>query len=154
MNNDLQFNDDKFDPLYDLQGAAPASGISVETLSQTKSLIQTGRLYFNSGRYDEAITHYNEALSIDPQEPGLYYHLAMAKFKSNRLNDAIVDFEKALESKPWNSLDIYNYTSFIYFKLGDYQKAKQAIKKILTVNHGMINDLLLNASQFFQLMES
>jgi tetratricopeptide (TPR) repeat protein len=154
MNNNLQINDDRFDPSYDLQGAAPATKTHLEFVNDAKSLIQTGRLYFNSGRYDEAITHYNEALAIDPKETSVYFYLGVAKFKANKLDEAIADFEKALEFKPWNSLDIYNYTSYIYFKLGIYDKAKQSIKKILTVNHGMINNLLLNATQFFQLMES
>lgn len=154
MNDNLQKNDDLFDPLFDLEGAASAAKKIDDSVSDAKTFVQTGRLYFNTGRYDEAIASFNYALLINPNEAGVHYHRGVAKYRAGRLEEAIVDFEIALESKPWNSLDIYNYTSFIYFKLGLYDKAKQAVKKILTVNHGMVNDLLLNATQFFQLMES
>lgn len=153
MNNNLYSRKDTFDPTFDLQGAAPSANPRMEE-DTAKTLLQNGRLYANSGRYDEAMASYQLAFDMNPQLPGIQFHMGVARFRMGQLAEAMVHFESELQHRPWNALDIYNYLSFIYFKQGDFPKAKATVGKIISVNPGMVNDLKLSATQFFQLMES
>ncbi len=51
----------------------------------------------NSSNYQEAITTYLAALSIDPHDPSIYYNLGTAYQASNDLNNAQVNYKKALD---------------------------------------------------------
>ena len=47
--------------------------------------------------YDNAISNYNKALAIDPQDEILYYNLARAYFEKGDFENAKKTLEKALE---------------------------------------------------------
>jgi superkiller protein 3 len=54
----------------------------------------------DSGRIDEAIAHYQEAVQEDPHFAEAYYLLGNDLFRRSRIDDAIAAYEGALQSRP------------------------------------------------------
>ncbi len=52
------------------------------------------------GLHAEALDHYNKAISIDPEDAGLYYNLARLHKETNEYIDALKAIKKALELNP------------------------------------------------------
>jgi len=82
----------------------------------------------------EVIKWETQILRFDDQQPITYYLLGLRYNSVNQYNNAIPEFEKALEiydkweSKPWW---VYNYTllGFAYHKTEQYKKEKELYKK-------------------------
>lgn len=52
------------------------------------------------GMYQEAISNYLKAISIDPEDEVLYYNLGRAYYEEGRFEDAMAQLKKALSLKP------------------------------------------------------
>jgi len=50
--------------------------------------------------YDTAIENYNKAISLDPEDPALYFNLARAYKEKGETTEATKNLKKALELKP------------------------------------------------------
>ena len=59
---------------------------------------------------DEAITHCQKALEIQPDYADAQINLGIALFKKGRVDEAIARFQKALEISPGNPNACYNLT--------------------------------------------
>lgn len=59
-------------------------------------LLELGQSYLLNKEYEHAIKKFNEALSINPYDPELYYNLGLAYEGANRLLEAISMYEKTL----------------------------------------------------------
>lgn len=62
--------------------------------------IVVGEALFRDGEYSEAFDVYSDAFKIYPHSPELYYNLGNALIKCNRINAAILNYQKALNEKP------------------------------------------------------
>lgn len=54
-------------------------------------------------KWKEAVTHYNEALIVNPNYVKAYYKRAMAQFELKDYENAMVDIKKAYGLDPNNS---------------------------------------------------
>lgn len=68
---------------------------------QAELMITSGSILYNSGRFDDAIERFEEALKIDYNDVMLrernYWYLGNAYFQVNKLDEAKVALEEALE---------------------------------------------------------
>merc|ERR1719502_1132852 len=73
-------------------------------LKELERIKKAGNDAFSSGRYDEAIERYTEAIAVDPDNVDLnltlYTNRATAKFKSGNFTGAMEDTNTALEIQP------------------------------------------------------
>ncbi|HXC61892.1 MAG TPA: tetratricopeptide repeat protein, partial [Nitrospiria bacterium] len=53
-----------------------------------KSYLQSGRKYFDSGKYEDAIILYKKAIQKDPKSGEAYYRMALAELKLGKIPDA------------------------------------------------------------------
>lgn len=53
-----------------------------------KSYLQSGKKYFDSGKYEDAIILYRKAIQKDPKSGEAYYRLALAELKLGKIPDA------------------------------------------------------------------
>lgn len=131
-----------------LLGYAPVLGqANKDSLTQNKVILNTKTsedlmkeaiVHFDGGRYAKSIEHLDEAIKINEYEQLtdiLYYYRAVAKTKSNLLNEAIADYSKAIEIKPLKSKYLY-HRALAYFQLGDYEKAKTDFQSTLSLDGG------------------
>ena len=64
------------------------------------ALFATGNDAYDEGRYEEAVTAYQQILSRGLFDPRVYYNLGNAYFKLGRLGPAILHYERALKLSP------------------------------------------------------
>lgn len=115
--------------------------------------VKLGKLYAKDSRFDEALESYNQAITMNPGEAGFYFYRGIALFHLGKVNEAMLDFEHALESDPWNKCDILNFTGCIKFQSGDKDCSIEDIEKVLSRNNGLLNDLKISNEEYEELME-
>ncbi|MCH2200082.1 MAG: hypothetical protein MK081_15005 [Flavobacteriales bacterium] len=115
-------------------------------------LVKLGRLYSKSARYDEALGFFDRAIEMEPKESTIHYYRGVVNFRLNKLECALRDFERSMKRNPWNTIDILNYTGCIRFRLGDIKGARKDISRVLNANHGLLNDLVMSADEYLELM--
>lgn len=118
---------DKNKPADPQGGASPAS---VSTRPSTETYINTGNKHLESGRYEEALSAFQNALSSDPQNFEVQLSLAVALEKLERPDEAIEEYEKAVAL---NSADFRPYLSLgeIYDRSNNEEKAMSAYGRFL-----------------------
>src|SRR5689334_6627659 len=63
---------------------------------------ESGRRYFEGGKYNEAVTQYKNAVKIDPGYPEAHYQLAQCYTKLGLWNQAHAELGRTLELAPRN----------------------------------------------------
>ena len=99
----------------------------VVLLSSCGSNVEKGRiaydkgvnLMYNSSRFAEAEEQFTLAIKYDKENYEAYYYRGCTKFNRSMYDEAIVDFEKALEVKP-NYADAEFNLGKIYFLKNDH----------------------------------
>jgi tetratricopeptide (TPR) repeat protein len=59
-----------------------------------------GDVLFHKGRINEAITHFQQTLQINPNYKGTHYNLATALMQKGRVDEAITQYREALQINP------------------------------------------------------
>lgn len=116
------------------------------------SLVKLGRLYASTGRYDEALRHFNEAILMKPNEHRFYFLKGVCLFHLSELRIALSNFKIALQADPLNKYEILNYTGTIKFKLGEYQGSLLDLEKAIGYYKGDISQLKVTAKEFMKLL--
>lgn len=85
--------------------------LSLTTFAQNEALFKQGNDLYNEGKYAESIDKYSAILKTQNHSGALYYNLANAHYKLNRIAPSIYFYEKALELDP-EDVDIKNNIAF------------------------------------------
>lgn len=80
-------------------------------MAQNNELFNQGNSLYNEGNYQEAIDTYERILNTKNHSAELYFNLANAYYKQNRIAPSVYYYEKALQLAP-NDEDIKNNMSF------------------------------------------
>ena len=99
-------------------------------LRKTQSTIYIKLTSFNSNYLTNAEDTVKLAIIISPNDPKLYYQLGLLEIKLNKLEDAILNFEKAVQIKP-NYRDARFVLGSLYKDIGETSKANENFKYIL-----------------------
>ncbi len=82
------------------------------------------------GEYEDALTHYNRALEINPVHPGALFHLAYDFDLSGEDEKALEYYEKCIEEVPVYTNAMINL-GIIYEDNDDYEKAISCYEAVL-----------------------
>ncbi|MCF6294410.1 MAG: tetratricopeptide repeat protein [Flavobacteriaceae bacterium] len=85
--------------------------ISTFTIAQNNELFAKGNSLYNDGKYQDAINIYERILDTKNHSAELYFNLANAYYKLNRIAPSVYYYEKALQLSP-NDKDIKNNLAF------------------------------------------
>ena len=85
--------------------------ISTLSFAQNEVLFDAGNKAYNEGNYQEAITSYERILADGIHSGELYFNLANAYYKLNRIAPSIYYYEKALQLMP-NDNEVKSNLSF------------------------------------------
>lgn len=101
-----------------------------------RSLVQKGNRQVGEKKYQSAVESYRKAQVARPKEPVIRYNLGTALHRLFEYRDAEKEFEQSLAVAKEPSLKaniLYNYGNTKY-RLGDFEKAIEAYKKVLEID--------------------
>ncbi|XP_049423026.1 protein O-mannosyl-transferase TMTC1 [Epinephelus fuscoguttatus] len=108
-------------------------------------LTPLGALYYNTGRYEEALQVYKEAVALQPDSTDIWLALAQVLAMAGRTKEA----EKMtldIISREGSCIECYRLLSAIYSKRGNYTEALDALDKALQQSP---SDMTVRAELYF-----
>ena len=84
-------------------------------------------------RYNEAITHYTEAIELNPEDVGAYNNRGIVYRNTGDFAAAIADFNKTIELNPEDGR-AYNNRGIVYRNTGDFAAAIADFNKAIELN--------------------
>ncbi len=97
--------------------------------------VEIGSALTMAGDYRGALSSYNKAIAISPQEGAPYLNMGIALTYLNMPREAIGYMERAVELDP-RIYKAYNSIAIRYVMLGEYDRALEYIEKGIAVNPG------------------
>jgi tetratricopeptide (TPR) repeat protein len=79
-------------------------------------------LYYNQGRYNEALAAYNLSLDFNADDPVALYNRGTTYYKLGDYEEALADYNRSLELRPDNAATFYSRGS-VYDELGRHEEA-------------------------------
>uniref|UniRef100_A0AAY4D765 dolichyl-phosphate-mannose--protein mannosyltransferase n=1 Tax=Denticeps clupeoides TaxID=299321 RepID=A0AAY4D765_9TELE len=104
-----------------------------------------GALYYNTGRYEEALQVYREAVVLQPDSTEIYLALAQVLAMSGHSKEA-EEMTTEIISKSSSCVECYRLLSAIYSKHGNHTQALDALDKALLQNP---SDAAVRAELYF-----
>jgi tetratricopeptide (TPR) repeat protein len=95
--------------------------------------IHRGDTYRDAKDYDKAISDYNEAIRLNPNDASAYYNRALAYYYKNDYDKAISDYSEAIRLNP-NSAQAYGDRGAAYRHKNDYDKAISDYNEAIRLN--------------------
>ena len=99
-----------------------------------------GNAYGDSGKYQEAIESYKQALRIDPDYADAHFNLGYTYRKLGKYQEAIESYKQALRIDPGYA-DAHFNLGYAYRKLGKYQEALEQYKFLKNLDSKLANEL-------------
>lgn len=91
-----------------------------------------GKILYNSGKFEEAMEHYNRAVELKPASTQPRFNLGLIYLKLGRVEEAAGQFRLALEADPDNAIAHVNLGSLLADQ-GDYDLAMEHYLKALKI---------------------
>jgi Tfp pilus assembly protein PilF len=92
-----------------------------------------GCTYFKSGKYEEAIKSFKQAIEIDPDFAEVHYNLGLAYFESGKYEEAIDAYKHAIRIDP-DAADAHYNLGTDYGKSGMYKEAIESFKQAVRID--------------------
>src|SRR2546427_2622597 len=92
-----------------------------------------GNALFHQGKYQEALSDYDKALSFNPTNIGAIYNKALTLDELGRISEAIASYEKVLDITP-NDTGALNNLGLDFDNLGNHIKAISYYDKVLAIS--------------------
>ncbi len=119
--------------------AAPARGstVSLQQLQHkvpapAQKAYQKGEQAASKGNLEEACTHFQEAVALDPEFADAYNDLGAARAGMNQLPEAAEQFQKAIDLVPEHPMALPNL-SIVLAKMKNYHEAGEVARRALKV---------------------
>jgi tetratricopeptide (TPR) repeat protein len=90
-------------------------------------------MYFDAGRFPEAIDFYQQALKIQPKDVNVSTDLGIAYYYSNDVDKALAQFDRSLAIDPAHAKTLLNIGIVRAFGKQDLKGAAEVWQKILEV---------------------
>jgi len=101
------------------------------------AFIDSGYEYSCKGDNDRAITDYNKAIKLDPNNPEVYYLRGIVYYERKDYDRAIKDYNKAIKINPKVAM-IYNNRGKAYEFKGDNKKAFEDYNKAIEIDSNYV----------------
>jgi tetratricopeptide (TPR) repeat protein len=127
------------------ESAAPAPAILDETKAQALERVaerdprnaaarsQLGDLYYDAGKYPEAIKWYQESLSLNPKDVNVSTDLGVSYYYNKETDRALEQLQHSLEIDPTHAKTLLNLGVVRAFGKRDLKGATEAWQKLVQV---------------------
>jgi tetratricopeptide (TPR) repeat protein len=92
-----------------------------------------GNDHSNSGKYEEAIESYKQAIKLNPDDAYAHTRLGVAYRKSGMYEDAIESYKQAIRINP-DDADAHQSLGYAYVLSGKYKDAIESYKQAIRIN--------------------
>lgn len=116
--------------------------------NDTTLLMNMAYLYLRRGEIEKAKEKLDDILTLDPRKVAAYHNRGVARLLSNRPNEAIRDFRKAI-SLDERSAQAYNALGLCYLLMNSYKKAIKNLQISLNIEETNIH-VLKNLAAAYQ----
>jgi import receptor subunit TOM70 len=135
--------------LVDIEKSYDIDSTSINTL------IKKATLYMEKTEVEKSVGIFEEAVTLDPNHPDVYYHRGQVRFLVGDFSGAASDYKKALSLDPEN---LYSYIQLgvAQYKLGELERTKKTFEKALKKFpkshevHNYYGEILLDQQKFDQ----
>ncbi|XP_060759371.1 protein O-mannosyl-transferase TMTC1 isoform X2 [Neoarius graeffei] len=103
---------------------------ALQVVRKVDILTPLGALYYNTGRYEEALQLYREAATLQPDNQDIWLALAQVLAMAGRAKEA-EKMTLGIISKSNSCIECYRLLSAIYSKQGNYTEALDALDRAL-----------------------
>jgi tetratricopeptide (TPR) repeat protein len=135
---------------YPAAVAALEKARSYKEFDSADMFATAGLCYGKIGRYSEALTDLNRALSMNPDDPESNNNKGLYLFESGMIDSSIIYFNKAIVLKS-NFHQAYYNKGNTFARKGDYMEALRLYAKALEINPSSV-DALMNSGNCYAVM--
>ncbi len=100
----------------------------------TAARIELGNMYFDVGKYEQAIEWYAQALAVDPSNNNVRTDMATALHYTGQHDRALAELEKVLKSDPYHPQALINLGIVRKQGKNDARGALEAWERFITTN--------------------
>lgn len=120
-------------PQLDESRAAALKTTADQNPNDAATREQLGDLYFDAGRYDQAVAWYEASLKIQPRNVNASTDLGISYYYMNQPDRALAQFDKSLAIDPGHAKTLLNIGIVRAFGKQDLKGAAEAWQKVLAV---------------------
>ncbi len=102
--------------------------------TNAKPRIDLGNLYFDAERYDDAISWYEQAVKLAPNDPNLSTDLGVCYYYTNQPDKALARFEASLKLDPKHVKTLLNLGIVRAFGKQDLAGATKAWEQVIALD--------------------
>ena len=95
--------------------------------------LQLGNTYFDAERYTDAITWYEQSVTLDPNNPDASTDLGISYYYTSQIDRALQQFEKSLKLNPRHTKTMLNQGIVLAFGKRDLAGAEAAWKQVIAI---------------------
>jgi len=96
--------------------------------------LELGNLYFDTGKFQDAIRAYSKYLNLNPNNPDVWTDLGVMYRRSGNPAGAISSFDKAIELNPQHEQVRFNKGIVQFYDLGNRDAAMQTWQELIKIN--------------------
>jgi Tfp pilus assembly protein PilF len=112
--------------------------------------VQKGQEHVEEGRYEQAISEFDEAIGIDSENPTVYLMRGLAYFRMGQHEMAVQDYDEAIQLDP-RSYGAYLSRGIIHATLGRSEKAIQDYDEAVRLNPDDLGSYINRANAYVRL---
>jgi cytochrome c-type biogenesis protein CcmH/NrfG len=120
-------------PALDESRASALKTTAQQNPTDAATRVDLGNLYFDAGRYTDAIDWYQQALKIQPKDANVSTDLGIAYYYTNDPDKALAQFDHSLAIDPKHAKTLLNIGIVRAFGKQDLKGAAEVWQKILDV---------------------
>ena len=120
-------------PPLDESRASALKTTAQQNASDGASRVELGNMYFDAGRFPEAVEWYQQALKIQPKDVNVSTDLGISYYYMNDPDKALAQFDRSLAIDPSHAKTLLNIGIVRAFGKQDLKGAAEVWQKILVV---------------------
>jgi cytochrome c-type biogenesis protein CcmH/NrfG len=120
-------------PPLDESRATALKTTAQQNPSDASTRIELGNMYFDAGRFSDAVDWYQQALKIQPRNVNVSTDLGIAYYYMNDADKALAQFDRSLAIEPGHAKTLLNIGIVRAFGKQDLKGAAEVWQKVVDV---------------------
>jgi cytochrome c-type biogenesis protein CcmH/NrfG len=118
----------------DAERAKALESVAQRNPKDAQPRVQLGNLYFDAEDYKQAITWYEQAIALQPDDPNVSTDLGVAYYYMNQPDRALRQFDHSLKVNPKHIKTLLNVGIVRAFGKQDLQGAAEAWQRVVDLD--------------------